>query len=214
MDRYDPEKRVELIVDEWGTWFQVELGTNPRFLYQQNSIRDALVAALTLNIFNQHCERVTMANIAQTINVLQALILTEEGSDRMLLTPTYHIFEMYKVHQDATLLPLDLSCEAYACGDYSLPSLSASASKDASGRVHLSLCNLNPNTNADVTCELRGMALSAASGRVLTADRMQAHNTFDAPERVRPVNFDTATVHDNRVMFSLPPMSATVLELS
>ena len=114
MDRYDPEKQVELIVDEWGTWYAVEPGTNPRFLYQQNSMRDALVAALTLNIFNQHCERVTMANIAQTVNVLQALILTEEGSDRMLLTPTYHVFEMYKVHQDATLLPLDLSCEEYS----------------------------------------------------------------------------------------------------
>ena len=145
MDHYDPEKHVELIVDEWGTWFAVEPGTNPRFLYQQNSMRDALVAALTLNIFNQHCERVTMANIAQTINVLQALILTEEGSDRIVLTPTYHIFEMYKVHQDATLLPLDLSCEEYAYGDYRMPSLSASASKDAAGRVHLSICNLNPN---------------------------------------------------------------------
>jgi alpha-N-arabinofuranosidase len=146
--------------------------------------------------------------------VLQALILTEEGSDRMLLTPTYHIFEMYKVHQDATLLPLDLSCEEYAYGDYSMPSLSASASKDASGRVHLSLCNLNPNASADVMCELRGMALSAAAGRVLTADRMQAHNTFDAPEHVRPADFRTVTVQDNRVTFSLPPMSATVLELS
>ena len=180
---------------------------------QQNSLRDALVAALTLNIFNQHCERVTMANIAQTINVLQALILTEEGSDRIVLTPTYHIFEMYKVHQDATLLPLDLSCDEYAYGDYRMPSLSASASKDAAGRVHLSICNLNPHQSADVTCELRGMALSAASGRVLTADRMQAHNTFDAPEQVRPAQFQGATIHDNRVTFSLPPMSATVLEL-
>lgn len=214
MDRYDPEKRVELIVDEWGTWFAAEPGTNPRFLYQQNSMRDALVAAQTLNIFNQHCERVTMANIAQTINVLQALILTEEGSDRMILTPTYHIFEMYKVHQDATLLPLDLSCNDYTYGEHTMPGISASASKDTSGRVHLSLCNLNPNASADVTCELRGMALNAACGRVLTADRMQAHNTFDAPEQVRPADFRTAAVHDNRVTFSLPPMSATVLELS
>jgi len=213
MDRYDPEKHVELIVDEWGTWFAAEPGTNPRFLYQQNSLRDALVAALTLNIFNQHCERVTMANIAQTINVLQALILTEEGSGRIVLTPTYHIFEMYKVHQDATLLPLDLSCDEYAYGDYRMPSLSASASKDAAGRVHLSICNLNPNAATEVSCDLRGMALSAASGRVLTADRMQAHNTFDAPEQVRPGEFHAATIHDNRVTVDLPPMSATVLEL-
>jgi alpha-N-arabinofuranosidase len=121
---------------------------------------------------------------------------------------------MYKVHQDATLLPLDLSCEAYAYGDYSMPSLSASASKDAAGRVHISLCNLNPNQSAEVSCELRGMALSSASGRVLTADRMQAHNTFDAPDQVRPADFHGASIHDNRLTCSLPPMSATVLELS
>jgi alpha-N-arabinofuranosidase len=213
MDRYDPEKRVELIVDEWGTWFRVEPGTNPRFLYQQNSMRDALVAALTLDIFNRHCERVTMANIAQTINVLQALILTEAGSDRLVLTPTYHIFEMYKVHQDATLLPLDLRCDDYSYGDYSMPSLSASASKDESGRVHVSICNLNPRQSADVTCELRGMTPGAASGRVLAAERMQDHNTFDAPEQVHPTEFTGATIHDNYITLALPPMSVVVLEL-
>jgi alpha-N-arabinofuranosidase len=213
MDRYDPEQRVELIVDEWGTWFRVEPGTNPRFLYQQNSMRDALVAALTLNIFNRHCTRVTMANIAQTINVLQALILTEAGGDRLVLTPTYHIFEMYKVHQDATLLPLDLRCDNYSYGENSMPSLSASASKDESGRVHVSICNLNPRQSADVTCELRGMTPSAASGRVLTAERMQAHNTFDAPEQVHPTEFDGATIHDNHITLALPPMSVVVLEL-
>jgi alpha-N-arabinofuranosidase len=131
----------------------------------------------------------------------------------MLLTPTYHIFEMYKVHQDATLLPLDLSCEEYTYGEYSMPSLSASASKDASGRVHVSLCNLNPNESADVTCELRGMALSAASGRVLTAEHMQDHNTFDTPEQVRPTEFAGATIHDNRVTMTLPAKSVVVLEL-
>jgi alpha-N-arabinofuranosidase len=214
MDRYDPEKRVELIVDEWGTWFQAEPGTNPRFLYQQNGMRDALVAALTLNIFNQHCDRVTMANIAQTINVLQALILTEEGSDRLILTPTYHIFEMYKVHQDATLLPLDLRCEAYAYGDYHMPGLSASASRDAAGRVHLSICNVNPHASADVTCELRGMTLSAAGGRVLTADHMQAHNTFDAPNAVQPVAFDCPPAQGNQLAIIVPPMAVVALELS
>jgi alpha-L-arabinofuranosidase len=213
MDRHDPEKRVELIVDEWGTWYQVEPGTHPRFLYQQNSMRDALVAALTLNIFNQHCERVTMANIAQTINVLQALILTEAGSDRLVLTPTYHIFEMYKVHQDAIMLPLDLSCEEYAYDDDCMPGLSASASKDTSGRVHLSICNVNLHQSADVTCELRGMTLSAASAQVLTAERMQDHNTFDTPEQVRPTEFAGATVHDNRVTMTLPAKSVMVLEL-
>jgi alpha-N-arabinofuranosidase len=213
MDRYDPEKRVNLIVDEWGTWYAVEPGTNPRFLYQQNSLRDALVAALTLNIFNRHCERVTMANIAQTINVLQALVLTEPEGDRLVLTPTFHVFEMYTAHHDATLLPLDLRCEEYACGQQSLPSLSASASRDASGQIHLSICNVNPHQRADVTCQVRGMALSTASGRVLTADRMQAHNTFEAPSQVHPADFQSATIRDNHVTFSLPPMSVTVLQL-
>ena len=213
MDRYDPEKRVSLIVDEWGTWYAVELGTNPRFLYQQNSMRDALVAALTLNIFNRHCERVAMGNIAQTINVLQALILTDAESERIVLTPTYHVFDMYKVHQDATLLPLDLRSDDYTYGGHSIASLSASASRDASGRVHLSLCNMNPHQSAEVTCEVRGMSLSAASGRLLTADRMQAHNSFDAPTQVHPAAFHSAAIRDNRITFTLPPMSVTVLEL-
>jgi alpha-N-arabinofuranosidase len=120
---------------------------------------------------------------------------------------------MYKVHQDATLLPLDLRCGEYAYGEYSMPSLSGSASKDSSGQVHLSLCNANPHQSADVTCEVRGMAVSTASGRVLTADRMNAHNTFDAPEQLRPSEFQGATISDNRVTFTLPPMSVTVLEL-
>jgi alpha-L-arabinofuranosidase len=213
MDQYDPEKRVGLIVDEWGTWYAVEPGTHPRFLYQQNSMRDALVAALTLDIFNRHCERVAMANIAQTINVLQALILTEAGSDRIILTPTYHVFEMYKVHHDATLLPLDLRCDEYCYAEQAMPTLSASASRGTDGQVHLSLCNVNPNQAIDVTCELRGMTPSTVGGRVLTADHMQAHNTFDAPEYVRPAEFQGATLHDNRLTIGLPAMSVVTLEL-
>ncbi len=213
MDRYDPQKQVGLIVDEWGTWFATEPDTNPRFLYQQNSMRDALVAALTLNIFNQHCDRVTMANIAQTVNVLQALILTEEGSDRMLLTPTYHVFEMYKVHQDATLLPLDLRCDDYTYDDFTMAGLSASASCDQAGVVHLSLCNVNPNQSAELVCEIRGVELNTLQGRVLTADHMTAHNTFDAPEQVRPVEFNGATVDDNKLKITLPAKSVVVLSL-
>jgi alpha-N-arabinofuranosidase len=213
MDRYDPDKRVGLIVDEWGAWYAVEPGTHPRFLYQQNSMRDALVAALTLNIFNRHCDRVAMANIAQTINVLQALILTEAGGDRMALTPTYHVFEMYKVHQDATLLALDLRCDDYVYEQHAMPTVSASASRDHTGRVHLSLCNVNPNQAVEVACEVRGMAPSAIHGRVLTADRMQAHNTFDAPEQVRPAELQSASIQANRLTVTLPAMSVTVLEL-
>ncbi|HEU5101290.1 MAG TPA: alpha-N-arabinofuranosidase [Roseiflexaceae bacterium] len=214
MDRYDPEKRVGLVVDEWGTWYAAEPGTNPRFLYQQNSLRDALVTALTFNIFNRHCERVSMANIAQTINVLQALLLTEPDGAGLILTPTYHVFEMFSVHHDATLLPLELSCGMYAYDDFAMPSLSASASRDSNGRVHVSLCNVDPHQSAEVSCEVRGMALSAASGRVLTADHMQAYNSFEAPEQVRPTEFQSPTIRDNHVTCTLPPMSVAVLELT
>lgn len=214
MDQYDPEKQVGLIVDEWGTWFAPEPGTNPRFLYQQSSLRDALVAALTLNIFNRHCERVTMANIAQTVNVLQALILTEAGGDRMVLTPTYHVFDMYKVHQDATLLPLDLRCDDYTCGTHMMPSLSVSASRDDAGRVHLTLCHVNPNQDVDVRFEVRGMELESVRGRVLTADRMTTHNTFDAPHQVCPTEMQNVVVQANQFTMTIPAKSVVVLELN
>ncbi len=192
MDQYDPEKQVGLIVDEWGTWYAVEPGTNPGFLYQQNSLRDALVAAVTLDIFNQHADRVHMANIAQTINVLQAMVLTD--GEQMLLTPTYHVFEMYKVHQDATLLPMDLRCEAYKYGDSEIPAVSASASLDDSGQINLTLSNTNPNRALDVTCEIRGRSVSLVNGRLLTASTVNAHNTFTEPETVRPVPFAGAQI--------------------
>jgi alpha-N-arabinofuranosidase len=214
MDQYDSEKQVELIVDEWGTWYATEPGTHPRFLYQQNSMRDALVAGLTLNIFNQHCDRVTMANIAQTINVLQALILTEEGSERMLLTPTYHVFEMYSVHQDATLLPIELRCDEYSSGEQTMPGISASASRDQAGRVHISLCNLNPHQTAELRCELRGMALGSIQGRVLAAEHMNAHNTFDVPDLVRPAELQDISIQGNQCSITLPAMSVAVVELS
>lgn len=213
MDQFDPERSVGLVVDEWGTWFAVEPGTNPRFLYQQNSMRDALVAALTLNIFNHHCARVSMANIAQTVNVLQALILTEPGGERMLLTPTYHVFDLYQVHQDATLVPLELRCEPYSFGDHSMPLLSASASRTTAGVVHLSLCNVNPQRPAEVECEVRGMQLGSVRGHVLAAEHMTAHNTFEAPNTVRPVELDAVTTHNGQVTTTLPPHSVALLEL-
>jgi alpha-N-arabinofuranosidase len=211
MDRYDPEKRVGLIVDEWGTWYDVEPGTPPGFLYQQNTLRDALVAGLTLNIFNTHCERVTMANIAQTINVLQAMLLVKE--DKMVLTPTYHAFEMYKVHQDAILLPTDVDCTAYERGDESIPALSVSASRDDVGKIHLSLCNLDPGQSSSISCELRGMAPTKVSGRVLTAEAINAHNTFDQPEMVKPAAFDGATLDGGILLLDLPAKSVVVLEV-
>ena len=211
MDKYDPEKRIDLIVDEWGAWHDVEPGTNPRFLYQQNSLRDALVAGITLNIFNNHCDRVRTANIAQTVNVLQAVILTQ--GEKMVLTPTYHVFEMYKVHQDATLLPVDLTCMDYQCGKEAIPAISASASRNSEGKVHISLCNLHPNQEMSVDCELKGMTAGSVTGRVLTAEQITAHNTFDLPESIKPAVFTGARLERARLSVQLPPRAVVVLGL-
>jgi len=211
MDKADPQKRVGMIVDEWGTWHNVEPGTQGGFLYQQNSLRDALVAGLTLNIFNQHCDRVKMANIAQTINVLQAMILT--AKEKMLVTPTYHVFEMYTVHHDATLLPTELTCADYAMGSDKVPGLSVSASRDKAGAIHVSVCNLNPNAAAEVTCDLQGAKPQSVSGRVLTADAMQGHNTFDKPETVKPAAFTDCKLTEGGFTAKLPAKSVVVLEL-
>ncbi|GIQ67909.1 alpha-N-arabinofuranosidase [Xylanibacillus composti] len=212
MDQYDPEKRVGLIVDEWGTWFLVEPGTNPGFLYQQNTLRDALVAALHFHIFHKHCDRVHMANIAQMVNVLQAMVLTE-GS-QMLLTPTYHVFEMFKVHQDAEALAVSIESDSYQFGGKRLPKVSASASKQAGGRVHVSLCNIDPGDGASVDLVIRGLAgLGTMTGRVLTASEMQAHNTFEQPDNVSPAEFDAWEIDGDRLRVQLPAMSVVVLEL-
>ena len=189
---------MALVVDEWGAWHQVEPGTNPGFLYQQNTLRDALVAGLTLNIFNRHCDRVRMANIAQTVNVLQAMILTDKA--KMLLTPTYHVFEMYSVHHDATLLPADLSCEDYRLGQQQIPALSASASRDKAGKIHVTLCNLNPNAAAEVHCQLQGSRAKSISGRVLTAGRDAGSQHLrctrdDQARRIPGVHTDRRRIH-------------------
>jgi len=212
MDRYDPRRRVGLIVDEWGTWYSVEPGTNPGFLYQQNSLRDALVAGLTLNIFNAHCDRVTMANLAQTVNVLQALILTDE--EKMLLTPTYHVFELYKVHQDATLIHQDLKCNEYTYEGNTVPAISASASKDSDGKIHVTLCNLDPERDQSLVCDLRGMDVGSIGGRIITAEEMTAHNTFENPELVRSVGFKGAHIVEGKLRIELPAKSVVLLEIS
>ncbi len=212
MDRYDPGKRVALIVDEWGTWFDVEPGTNPGFLYQQNTVRDALVAGLTLNIFNNHCDRVRMANIAQTVNVLQALILTDGAA--MILTPTYHVFDLYKAHQDATLLPCDVDSEAYALGEQCIPQLSASASRDRGGRIHVTLCNADPRHEANIACAVQGAPVAEVTGTVLSGDEMRAHNTFQQPARVAPAQLDAVRIGAEGVELVVPPMSVVALSIS
>ena len=211
MDKYDPEKRVALVVDEWGTWFEVEPGTNPGFLYQQNTIRDALVAGIHLNEFNKRCDRIRMANLAQTVNVLQAVILTKD--EKMLLTPTYHAFEMFKVHQDATLLPTELQCGDYAFGEEKLPVLNASASKDKAGKIHITLCNLDPNNATKLDCELRGVKATKVSARVLTAPKINSHNTFENPDVVRPVDFKDVKLSNGVLTATLPAKSVVVFEV-
>lgn len=212
MDRFDPRKRVGLIVDEWGNWYQVEPGTNPSFLYQQNSLRDALTAGLTMNIFNHHCDRVRMANIAQTINVLQSLILTKE--EKMVLTPTYHVFEMYKVHQNALLLPSHLDCNKYVFDEDSIPVISVSASQDEEGKIHISLCNIDPHSSQRLDCELRGFSPESVSGRILTSDEMTAHNTFENPDMVHPAEFNNIKIEGMKLSTVLPPKSVVVLEVN
>ncbi|MDR2536127.1 MAG: alpha-N-arabinofuranosidase [Treponema sp.] len=214
MDEFDPKRKVGLVVDEWGTWYDVESGTNPGFLYQQNTLRDALVAGIHLNIFNNYAERIAMANIAQTLNVLQAVILTE--GPKMILTPTYHVFDMYKVHQDAVKLPVFVESEILTYAG-ELPSISASASIDRDNRLHLSLTNADPRQEQQVKVELRGISLSASSvisGQVLTAESIGDHNDFDCPEAVKPADFKTVQIDRGGAIVTLPAKSVAVLEFS
>ncbi|MFJ5761488.1 alpha-N-arabinofuranosidase [Neobacillus sp. NPDC093182] len=211
MDKYDPNKRIGMIIDEWGTWFDVEPGTNPGFLYQQNTIRDALVAGLHFNIFHNHADRVQMTNIAQTVNVLQAMILTE--GEKMILTPTYHVFDMYKVHQDAELLAVDSTFGSYEYNGETLPQVTVSASKNAEGTVHISLCNIDHQNEAVLDLDLRGVigVETKVSGTIITADSMNAHNTFEQPEVVKPAAFTGVTVENNKLAIKLPAMSVVTL---
>ena len=218
MDVHDPEKRVGMVIDEWGTWFAAEPGSTPGVLYQQHTLRDALVAALHFHMFHRHADRVTMTNIAQTVNVLQAMILTD--GPRMLRTPTYWIFEMFKAHQGGTVLPVDLhevpaySVEGGASGGTPIPAVSASATRRASdGAVHVSLANAHPREAARVEILLDQLPAKTASGRVLTASAMNAHNTFDTPDAVSPAAFTGAKLADGVLVAELPPMSVVALEL-
>jgi alpha-L-arabinofuranosidase len=212
MDRYDPGKTKGLVVDEWGNWFAVEPGTNPGFLYQQNTMRDAITAAINLNIFNQHADRVRGANIAQIVNVLQSVILTKD--DKMVLTPTYHVFRMFNVHQDARLLKIDLRSEDYTVGDRKIPAVSASASVDKNGKVHISLANLNPGKQITVTCPLIGETYKKVTGELLTSSEMNSYNSFDKPDVVKPVSFSGFTLKDGILIVNIPSKSVIVLELT
>ena len=204
MDQYDPEKRIGLIVDEWGVWYDVEPGTNPGFLYQQNTMRDALVAGVTLNIFNRHTDRVRMANIAQLANVLQSVILTE--GPKMILTPTYHIFDMYKKHINNTLIDGFLDAKQIETAEGRIPMLSESASTDEEGHIFATVCNLSLDETADIAVELAGASVNSVEAQVLTGDA-HAHNTFENSDAVRLHSFTDYRLSNGGLTLRLPPCS-------
>ncbi len=213
MDKYDPSNRVGLIVDEWGNWHDVEPGTNPGFLYQQNTLRDALVASVNLDLFNKYSRRVKMANIAQTVNVLQAMILTKE--DQIVRTPSFYVFKMYTVHHDATLLPSDITTENYSVGNESVPALSATASKDASGKIHITISNLNPSKAIEVACDLRGLQnIKFEKGSIVTGEKINSHNDFGKNEQVTLKSFSDVKVAGNAVHVKMPAKSVVMIQLN
>ncbi|MFP5392493.1 MAG: alpha-N-arabinofuranosidase [Gammaproteobacteria bacterium] len=209
LDKNDPEEKIGLLVDEWGTWYDVEPGTNPGFLYQQNTLRDAVVAALNFNIFHRYAERVTMTNIAQMVNVLQAMILTDK--DRMILTPIYHAFHMYRPFQDATSLPIAVEGDVpYRLGEMQVPGLSASAARAKDGKLVLALVNTHPGRPLEVAVNVNGQSVAGVSGRVLTAAAMDAHNTFAQPRAIEPAPYQ-AKASGGKLTLLLPPKSVVVV---
>ncbi len=202
MDQYDPEKRVGIIVDEWATWFSAEPGTNPGFLYQQNTIRDAMVAAITLNIFHKHAKRVRMANIAQTVNVLQAMILTD--GEQMVKTPSYHVFDLYKVHQDA---------ETIDSHGTSSDTITYTISKKED-TIHLSVCNFATQGTEELSFSLETAINKVKEARYIVGDKMNAHNDFDHPEDVAIQDFTAYDVEENKVSLRVPAMSVLTISLT
>ena len=211
MDAKDPEKRIGMVVDEWGTWYPSEKGSLPGFLYQQNTIRDALVAAVHFHIFHRHADRVTMTNIAQMVNVLQAMVLTD--GPRMLLTPTYHVFEMFKHHQGGKHIPLEIETPRCGTEGLEIPAVSISASQHEGEGVFLSAACQDAETGATVTISL-GREAKVLKARILTAETMQSHNTFDQPEAVKVVEFTSWEASGETLALNLPARSVVTLKLS
>ncbi len=210
MDKYDPDKKVGLLVDEWGTWFDVEPGTNPGFLFQQNTMRDALVAGINLNIFNNHADRVKMSNIAQMINVLQAMILTR--GKEMVLTPTYYVYKMYNVHQNATLIPLEISSNKYVLGQNSLDAINASAS-EKDGVVSITLCNLDPTKNQEINFEINGKTYKNISGKIVTGEKINSSNDFGNKPEVIMSDFKNIKMNGSQIKATIPSKSVVLLQL-
>jgi alpha-N-arabinofuranosidase len=210
MDKYDPKKSVALVIDEWGVWLKAMPGLNPMFLKQQNSLRDALAASLNLNIFARHADRVRMTNIAQMVNVLQGMILTD--NEKMVLTPTYYVYKMYVPFQDAQSVPITFESAEYKFENISLPQVDAIAARAKDGKIWLALTNLDPNHPADIATSVQGITPRMAVGEVLSAARMDAINTFDVPGTVAPKAISVQTV-GGKLELHLPPKSVTVVSL-
>ncbi len=212
MDELDPKNNVALLLDEWGTWWDVEPNTIPGHLFQQNTLRDAFVASLSLDIFHKYTRRLKMCNIAQVVNVLQSMILTD--GPRMVLTPTYHVFRMYKVHQDATYLPVDIQCDTMQVRDNrTLPLVSATASKDRNGKIHLSISNIDTENARELTIRLNGAQAKGVTGEILTAAHINDYNSFDKPETVVPQPFKDARLRKGVLTLTMPAKSIVTLEL-
>lgn len=210
MDKYDPTKKIALVVDEWGGWYDVEKGSNPGFLYQQNTMRDAVLAGATLDIFNNHADRVRIANLAQCVNVLQAVILTDKT--KMLLTPTYHVMQMYSVHQDAKLLPITIKSPLYTHNGETLPALSASASKDKNGLIHISLVNIDAKKEHKIEIDMQELGIKNVTGTILASPKLQDHNSFDNPTKIKPAVFKGFETKKGKLEITIPAFSVVVLE--
>jgi len=210
MDKYDQQKKVALVVDEWGSWYAPLPGSNPGFLVQQNSLRDAILAALNLNIFARHADRVRIANIAQMINVLQAMLMTDK--EKMVRMPTYYVFKMYLPFQDSTFVPVSFDAGKYTHGDVTLPRVDAIAAKDSSGKLWLAITNLDPNQPAEIEASVAGVSAKSVSGETLTAPKVDSVNTFDAPNTVVPKPF-SAKVQNGKLLLKLEPKSVTVVSV-
>jgi len=210
MDKYDPEKKIALVVDEWGAWYDAAPGTNPGFLIQQNSQRDAILAALNINIFARRADRVRMANIAQMVNVLQAMILTDK--EKMILTPTYHVFKMYVPFQDATFIPVSFNAGTYTFEGMTLPRVDAIAAKDKNGKLWIQITNVDPNKPVEIDLNTLGMSAKSASGEMLTAPKVDSINTFDKPNAVAPKPI-SAKANNGKLTLNLEPKSVTVVSV-
>lgn len=209
MDKHDPKKKAALLVDEWGIWTAEEPGTPKDWLFQQNSLRDAIIAASTLNIFNNHADRVRVANLAQTVNVIHSLVLTK--GDEMVLTPTYHVFDFYKVHQDAKLIPLKITSPEYTYGNFNMKAVNASASVDKNGVTNISLVNVDANKSVSVSINVSG---TRVKGRILTATKFNAFNNFGQQPDVVPTTFSGAEIVDGKLKLTLPAKSIVQLAVA